>query len=600
MSAAARNIQSQQEVYEDSLENGSPRISRKSVLRKPSSGAAPRVSNPKDSARRVLSRGHSASRSVKVGSNKIEDVFMNHFDKRPSDYAEIIDAVRHAATRGEPATCKEVTALKDSFVLVLGEIGTLKDKCIVVEERYKDATITASQELQQSMNVLFQLQQKIATLQDSSANMAKLSDELKYVQVIEKNELFCAHIYVDDVVYRRMTKNRLASADKERRKYKAESESKDKVIEEQAAQIKEMSTMLGGTSEELAQRNIDAKRANALWEDLSLAKNKIKDLKAENGRLMTRTKELEGLLKEEGGGDVVALHQRLQVAAAEKQDLQAEASRLGDALASTQNEYERLRDAVSSGGGGDNIAAVQIEKELRLQAEQRAEHERSEREAAEREWAGMSAQVVAEVDESRRRVDELSSQIRDAENRLAESRAETRRAQIMLSELNGTAASSYDVKVLACVKGGSSSGAKVKGAYVRLSSDGVSLKLSLPSSSPVEGEAATALVRKLFYDKVLHSGEEECRQYLAEAVQGLVLGSLHGEDTAVMVYGGSSDKRALTFGDDLGQGGLISEAIGCFAQQMQSMTGEWDVQVETSFVKIFEEEIAVRVRGTRG
>ena len=331
-----------------------------------------------------------------------------------------------------------------------------------------------------------------------------------------------------------MTKLRLASKDKERRICKAELESKDKVIEEQAAQIKEMSTMLGGTSEELAQRSIDAKRANALWEDLSLAKNRIKDLKAENGRLTTRAQELENLLKEGGGGDAVALHQRLQVTVAEKQDLHAE----------------------------------------------------HEREAVERECAGGA-------EESRRRVEELSSQIRDAENRLAESRAETRRAQIMLSELNGSASSSYDVKVLACVKGGSSSGAKVKDAYVRLSSDGASLKLSLPSSSPVEGEAATALVRKLFYDKVLNSGEEECRQYLAEAVQGLVLGSLHGQDTAIMVYGGSADKRMLTFGGDGEQRGLISAVLACFVQHVLAMAGEWDVQVETSFVRIHEEEIAV-------
>lgn len=66
----------------------------------------------------------------------------------------------------------------------------------------------------------------------------------------------------------RSVKLRLASKDKERRTYKSESEYKEKTIQEQAAQIAEMNAMLGGTSEELAQRSIDAKRANALWEDL--------------------------------------------------------------------------------------------------------------------------------------------------------------------------------------------------------------------------------------------------------------------------------------------------------------------------------------------
>ena len=177
MSAAAQRIQSQQEVFEDSSQNGSSNISRNSILRKPSSGAAPR--NSKDPTRRVLSRGYSASRGMKGGANKIEDLFNSHFERAPSDYAQVIDDARQAANRGESANCKEVIALKDSLLSLIGEIDSLKEKCIVVEERYKDATVTASQELQQSMNILFQLQQKTANMQDSSAKVEKLSDELK-------------------------------------------------------------------------------------------------------------------------------------------------------------------------------------------------------------------------------------------------------------------------------------------------------------------------------------------------------------------------------------------------------------------------------------
>jgi chromosome segregation ATPase len=242
---ASNKQQLEHELFEDSRQNGNgSRPARNSILRRPSSGAGLTRTNPKDPARRTLSRGYSASRGANASANKIEDLFDTHFTMETTDIARVLDAATNAANRGEPANCKEMNALKNALISIVGEVDTLKAKCVVIEERYKDATITASQELQQSMNILFQLQQKTANLQDSSSNVEKLSDELK------------------------MLKLRLASTDKERRTFKSEAEYKEKTIQEQAAQIKEMNSMLGGTSEELAQRSIDAKRANALWEDL--------------------------------------------------------------------------------------------------------------------------------------------------------------------------------------------------------------------------------------------------------------------------------------------------------------------------------------------
>lgn len=178
---AAHKQHLEQELFEDSPRNGNgSRLSRNSILRQPSSGANITRTNPKDPARRVLSRGHSSSRGLTAGANKIEDLFNSHFTMENARIVQILDAATNAANRGEPASCKEMSALKNALISLVGEIDSLKTKCMVIEERYKDATITASQELQQSMNILFQLQQKTANLQDSSSNVEKLSDELKY------------------------------------------------------------------------------------------------------------------------------------------------------------------------------------------------------------------------------------------------------------------------------------------------------------------------------------------------------------------------------------------------------------------------------------
>lgn len=321
----------------------------------------------------------------------------------------------------------------------------------------------------------------------------------------------------------------------------------------------------------------------------STAKNKIKDLKAENGRLTTRTHELEGLLEADGGGDTVVLHQRLQTAIEEKQKLEAELAAQQEELNNSKNECSRLREAMGAGGAGGSDTAVQVERELREQAEQRAEQERTNRVSAQLEWNTMSEQVVSEMDSSRKQVEDISSQARDVENKLVESRAETRKAQLMVAELKGTSSSSYDVKVVACVKGASGGGSKVKGSYVRLSSDGVSVKLSLPTPAD-NGEAATPVVQKFVYDKVLNAGEAEFPGQVGVCVDSLILAALSGEHACAAVYGAATtDKTLLTFGPS----GLVNHVLSSCAASVKSLSSEWDIALTTTFVKIFEEDIVV-------
>lgn len=131
----------------------------------------------------------------------------------------------------------------------------------------------------------------------------------------------------------------------------------------------------------------------------------------------------------------------------------AELAARNEELIICKNECARLREALGSGGGGDVGAALTVERELREQAEQRAEKERSDRIAAEAEWSTMSEQVVREVDGSRRQVDELVAKAREAENKLVESRAETRKAQLIVAEAKGGMGSIYDIRVTTCVRG---------------------------------------------------------------------------------------------------------------------------------------------------
>jgi hypothetical protein len=114
---------------------------------------------------------------------KIEELFESHFSRRPEELLQIVELRTSPSSSprsrsGNPETVS-IDDLRNLLRTVVEEIGTLKQKCMTVESRYKEATITASRELQDSMNILFKLQQKTATLEDSSKAVERLSHDLK-------------------------------------------------------------------------------------------------------------------------------------------------------------------------------------------------------------------------------------------------------------------------------------------------------------------------------------------------------------------------------------------------------------------------------------
>lgn len=144
-----------------------------------SSGSFSRGNTPKGSSPRGYHR--SASRSAPL---KIEELFDSHFSRSMDDIYALLDPSRASAvspsSKGR-SNSENLTNenLKSILKTVLDEIDSLKIKCMAVENRYKEATITASRELQESMNILFKLQQKTATLEDSSKAVDRLSHDLK-------------------------------------------------------------------------------------------------------------------------------------------------------------------------------------------------------------------------------------------------------------------------------------------------------------------------------------------------------------------------------------------------------------------------------------
>ena len=117
-------------------------------------------------------------------------------------------------------------------------------------DRYMDATLHASVELQQSMNVLFQFQQKTQKLDESKSQIQTTKDDL------------------------RAAKARLIEKEKERR-----------VFKQHTCEIQELTKILGESSEDLVQMKIDAKYANTVMVELNACKLKNKSLKDEIIRL---------------------------------------------------------------------------------------------------------------------------------------------------------------------------------------------------------------------------------------------------------------------------------------------------------------------------
>ena len=93
----------------------------------------------------------------------------------------------------------------------------------------------------------------------------------------------------------------------------------------------------------------------------------------------------------------------------EKKDLMDALVSKDEEMSQLRQEIVKLRDALLSvEATGDLSAALEMEREMRYEAEKKAEKERNDRLAAESEWNTLSEQVVEDMENSRRQYERLS------------------------------------------------------------------------------------------------------------------------------------------------------------------------------------------------
>jgi hypothetical protein len=113
---------------------------------------------------------------LKSSHYKISTLFDNHFSLTKDDINRILLLTTNAKVQDMSSINQELRRL---WLQLFNEIDALKEHCELIEKRYKDATTNASRELQQSMNILFTMQQKTAQLEESAAISNKLKEDLK-------------------------------------------------------------------------------------------------------------------------------------------------------------------------------------------------------------------------------------------------------------------------------------------------------------------------------------------------------------------------------------------------------------------------------------
>jgi chromosome segregation ATPase len=194
---------------------------------------------------------------------------------------------------------------------------------------------------------------------------------------------------------------------------------------------------------------------------------KMKQLKTENTALRSRVDEWNQAQKAPtpagtgGGSDK------------EKKDLMDALVAKDDESSKLRQEIAKLREALLSvQATGDMSSALEMEREMRYEAERSAEKERNDRLAAEIEWNSLSEQVVEDMENSRRQYEKLSDSkaelekelevyrmsrssaggvSHELENKLVDTKFELRKAQNSLLELKGEAG--YHVRVFFSIKG---------------------------------------------------------------------------------------------------------------------------------------------------
>eukprot|EP00604_Paraphysomonas_vestita_P002178 CAMPEP_0174820326 /NCGR_PEP_ID=MMETSP1107-20130205/4071_1 /TAXON_ID=36770 /ORGANISM="Paraphysomonas vestita, Strain GFlagA" /LENGTH=440 /DNA_ID=CAMNT_0016035419 /DNA_START=368 /DNA_END=1687 /DNA_ORIENTATION=+ len=440
------------------------------------------------------------------------------------------------------------------------------------------------------MNILFKLQQKTASLEDSSKAVEKLTHDLKVVKV------------------------RLAEKDKECRWLTSENQRKDTLIQDQANEIKELAALVGGNSIDLAKQAEEARRANLLSEEVKDLTQKLKQLKTENTVLHTRVDELgnnNNLNNNNGTPNTIDSDiGKSTFSDKERDELLSRLHSKEEDILKYEQEIVKLRGALSTvQSTGDVNAVVLVEREMRLEAERKAEKERSDRLSAEAEWNLLSEQVEEEMDNSRRQYEALlasktelekelevyrlsrssttaaasQTQLLEIENKWIESKYELRKSQMSLIELKGD--STYHIRVIFSVKGAATSKSNVKGPdspFIRLPSDNVSIRVTETlfrgATAGVLDSSTTDNSKKYICDRVYNRSDPDQNLQLANSLDEYIQYAIEGHQSSVISFGKTcTDRSQLTFGssEDI-TSGLVYRSLHLFVGRLQSMeTDGW-------------------------
>eukprot|EP01041_Mallomonas_annulata_P001763 gene1763-3410_t len=337
-----------------------------------------------------------------------------------------------------------IQALKSALKTILEEVDILRSNCISIEHKYKETTILASQELQKSMNILYKLQMKTASLDESERIQKKLTRDILSLR------------------------DRLAKKEKERRIIETEVVEKEKEIRLQNSELVSLRSQLGrgntGSDGDSSLQNsgnsVEAKIEAQLRTDLSTAHERIHELenilthkKEDTGKLQTeitslrlalassaedrmrQVREIEDKLRKDLMAsqdrvrtleeDKLVINEELIVKREEAEIANAELNELRLAVTRLQERLARVLDAKqvtsssNSGNGSGTINSNEflLERDQRIQAQQREEKERIARiEAqkrlaeAETKWEKISLEVEKETDAAQFRFIEVTQQ----------------------------------------------------------------------------------------------------------------------------------------------------------------------------------------------
>lgn len=285
-----------------------------------------------------------------------------------------------------------IQELKTALKTVLEEVDQLKGQCVAVEKMYKEATIQATSDLKQSMNILFRLQQQTSVLEQVSNEKEKLT--------LEKMRL----------------RDRIAMKDRERRVVEQELVERMKEIENYQAEISRLRDLLSSA----AKHSVDNRGRDARFQRSSLASSgSQRESLSALGKLRDSLSEQQQTEKNLFHADLIDAINYIDDLRNELEELTEENARLKAELEIVSNE--RFTRQQSGGPMTSQPGDATSEDYMyRLQVEQRAEAERVRRVAAEEklanaetDWNLVSEQVEAEMEAKSKKLTEVTLMVEE-------------------------------------------------------------------------------------------------------------------------------------------------------------------------------------------